>query len=178
MSIERFEEAMPTIATTAYVADSATVIGNVEIGEDSSVWPMCVIRGDIHFIRIGERTNIQDGSIIHVTHASDFNPKGYPVEIGNDVIIGHGVILHGCTIHHSSLVGMGTVIMDGAIVNSEIIIGAGSLVPPHKHLESGFLWMGNPVKKIRELKLEEKKFLKYSANYYVELKNRYLFQSG
>lgn len=178
MSIERFEDTHPTIATTAYIADSAVIIGDVEIGEDSSVWPMAVIRGDIQRIRIGARTNIQDGTIIHVTHAGRFNPDGQSTIIDDDVIIGHRVVLHGCTIRRHSLVGMGAIIMDGVIINSDIIIGAGSVVPPHKELDGGYLWLGNPVKKIRELKSEEKEFIRYSVHYYVELKNRYLIQLG
>lgn len=149
------------------------VTGNVAIGADSSVWPMCSIRGDIHTIRIGERTNIQDGSILHVTHDSEFAPGGNALTIGNDVTVGHNAVVHACTVEDLCLIGMGAVLLDGAVVQSEVMVGAGSLVPPKKVLESGWLWLGSPVKKIRELSEKEKAFLRYSAKHYVDLKNRH-----
>jgi carbonic anhydrase/acetyltransferase-like protein (isoleucine patch superfamily) len=127
------------------------VLGDVEIGEDSSVWPLTVVRGDMHRIRIGARTSVQDGSVLHITHAGPFNPDGFPLIIGDEVTIGHKVMLHGCTLGNRILVGMGSTIMDGAIVEDEVIIGAGSLVPPGKRLVSGYLYMGSPVKQARLL---------------------------
>ncbi len=173
MSLRSFEDHTPSLAEDAWVDESAVVIGDVKIGKDSSVWPLCVIRGDIHKIRIGERTNIQDGSIVHVTHASDFNDDGYAVSIGNDVIVGHKVMLHGCTIEDGCLIGMGSVILDGATVKAGAMVGAGSLVPPGKELAGGYLWLGSPIRRVRELSQQEREHLRYSAGQYVTLKNRH-----
>lgn len=177
MTIKAFEALTPVLGQDVFVDDSAVVIGDVHIGNDSSVWPLTVIRGDIHRIRIGERSSIQDGSVLHVTHAGPFNPDGYPCTVGSDVTVGHKVMLHGCTIHDRVLVGMGATVMDGAVVESEVIIGAGSLVPPGKTLESGYLYVGSPVKQARPLSEEEKSFFLYSAKKYRELKDRYLNSS-
>lgn len=173
MTIRNFEQFKPLIADTAFVDDSAVVTGNVVIGADSSVWPMCSVRGDIHSIRIGERTNIQDGSILHVTHDSEFAPGGNALSIGCDVTVGHNAVVHACTVEDLCLIGMGSVLLDGSVVRSGVIIGAGSLVPPGKELDSGFLWLGSPVKRARELTDREKAFLEYSASHYVDLKNRH-----
>ena len=173
MTIRKFEQHTPDIAETAFVDDSAVVTGNVVIGADSSVWPMCSVRGDIHSIRIGERTNIQDGSILHVTHDSEFAPGGNSLSIGSDVTVGHNAVVHACTVEDLCLVGMGSVLLDGSIVRSGAIVGAGSLVPPGKELEGGYLWLGSPVKRVRELTENEKAFLEYSATHYVDLKNRH-----
>ncbi|TFH75504.1 gamma carbonic anhydrase family protein [Gammaproteobacteria bacterium LSUCC0112] len=174
MSIESFEQSAPVLSEGVFVHNSAVVIGDVHIGPDSSVWPMVTIRGDIHHIRIGARSSIQDGAVLHVTHDGPFNPGGFPCLIGDDVTVGHQVMLHGCTIHSRVLVGMGSIIMDGAVVESDVIIGGGSLVPPGKRLESGFLYVGSPVKRIRALSEQEKSFFLYTAGKYCELKNRYL----
>lgn len=174
MPIRKFEDHTPVISASAYVDDSALVIGDVVLGDNVSIWPQCVIRGDIHFIRIGERTNIQDGSILHVTHDSDFNPGGYPLTIGSGNTVGHRVTLHGCTIGDNCLIGMGAIIMDGAVVESKVMIGAGSLVPPGKTLETGHLYVGSPVQKKRPLTDQELAFLDYSANRYATLKERHL----
>jgi carbonic anhydrase/acetyltransferase-like protein (isoleucine patch superfamily) len=131
------------------------------------------VRGDIHSIRIGERTNIQDGSILHVTHGSEFAPGGNALSIGSDVTVGHNAVVHACTVEDLCLVGMGSVLLDGSIVRSGAIVGAGSLVPPGKELEGGYLWLGSPVKQVRELTENEKAFLQYSAKHYVDLKNRH-----
>lgn len=177
MSVRNFEALAPVLGEGVFVDNTAVVIGDVYIGTDSSIWPMTVIRGDIHQIRIGERTSIQDGSVLHVTHDGPFNPGGFPCIIGNDVTVGHKVMLHGCTIHDRVLVGMGATVMDGAVVESDVIIGAGSLVPPGKKLQGGWLYVGSPVKPIRELTDEEKKFFVYTAGKYCELKDRYLADS-
>jgi len=173
-NIRSFENYTPQIADTAFVDDSAVVTGNVSIGNDSSVWPCCSIRGDIHSISIGERSNIQDGSVLHVTHDSEFAPGGFSLAVGNDITVGHNVVLHACTIEDLCLIGMGSVVLDGAVVKSGAMVGAGSLVPPNKELEGGYMWLGSPVKKARELTAKEKAFLKYSAKHYVDLKNRHL----
>ena len=177
MTLRKFESFTPTVAASAYVDSTALVIGQVRIGEDSSIWPLSVIRGDIHFIAIGERTNVQDGTVIHVTHDGPFNPGGFATTIGNDVTVGHKVMLHGCTIGDRVLIGMGTIIMDGVIVESDVVVGGGSLVPPGKRLESGYLYVGSPVKQIRKLKDTELQYFIYSAGKYVELKNRHMATS-
>lgn len=173
-AIRPHKQHSPVLAQRVFVDPSAVVIGDVEIGEDSSVWPLTVIRGDMHRIRIGARTSIQDGSILHITHAGPFNPDGYPLTVGSDVTVGHSVTLHGCTIGDRVLVGMGSMVMDGAVVENDVVIGAGSLVPPGKTLVSGFLYMGSPCKQVRELKEKEMKFFTYSAGNYVKLKDEYL----
>lgn len=168
-----FEQWVPEIAESAFIDDSAVVTGNVVIGEDSSVWPMCSVRGDIHSIRIGARTNIQDGSILHVTHGSEFAPGGNALFIGSDVTVGHNAVVHACTVEDLCLIGMGSVVLDGAVVQAGAMVGAGSLVPPGKVLEGGYLWLGCPVRRARELTQKETAFLKYSAQHYVDLKNRH-----
>jgi carbonic anhydrase/acetyltransferase-like protein (isoleucine patch superfamily) len=174
MTIRNFETHQPQLHPSVFVDKTALVSGQVQIGEQSSVWPMAVLRGDIHWIHIGMRSNIQDGSVLHVTHASDYarDNTGFPLSIGDDVTIGHHAILHGCTIHNRSLIGMGTIVLDGATVEEEVIIGAGSLVPPNKVLKSGYLWLGSPVKRVRALNAKEKAFLSYSAQHYVKLAQR------
>jgi len=172
MTIREFEGIAPKIAVDAYVDDTALVTGDVEIGQKSSVWPMTVIRGDVNSIRIGERTNIQDGCVLHVTHEGPYGP-GRSMQIGDDVTVGHGAILHACTIEDRCLIGMAATVLDGAILHSEVMIGAGSLVPPNKELESGYLYLGNPVRRVRPLSEKEKKYLQYSAEHYIRLSQRH-----
>ncbi len=164
----------PVVAEDAWVDEAAVVIGDVQIGRGSSIWPGVVIRGDIHRIRIGERTSIQDGSVVHVTHASQFVPDGYSTTVGSDITVGHNVTLHGCEIRDRCLIGMGSIVLDGAVVESEVIVGAGSLVPGGKVLEGGYLYLGSPVKQIRKLTGKEIAFFEYSAQRYQELGQRYL----
>ncbi|WP_239482252.1 gamma carbonic anhydrase family protein [Pseudomonas insulae] len=164
----------PQLGARVFVDSSAVVIGDVQLGEDSSVWPLTVIRGDMHRIRIGARTSVQDGSVLHITHAGPFNPDGFPLTIGDEVTIGHQVTLHGCTLGNRILVGMGSIVMDGAVVEDEVVIGAGSLVPPGKRLESGFLYVGRPVSQARPLTDKERAFFSYSAGNYVKLKDLHL----
>lgn len=173
MPVRSFEQSTPLIHPTAYIDETAVIIGDVEIGQDSSVWPLCVIRGDIQRIRIGDRTSIQDGTVIHVTHDSRFCPGGQPTLIGHDVTVGHKVILHACTIEDYCLIGMGAIVMDRAVVQSRVTIGAGSVVPPGKVLKSGFLYVGSPVRQIRPLHERELEFLEYSAQNYRRLKDRH-----
>lgn len=176
-SISTFKGMTPALGERVYIDPVARVIGDVEIGDDSSVWPTAVIRGDMHKIRIGSRTSIQDGSILHITHASDFNPDGWPLTIGDQVTIGHRAVLHGCTIHDRVLVGNGAIIMDGAVIESEVIIGAGCMVPPGKRLVGGFVYTGNPAKQARPLKESEAKFFPYTSDNYVKLKDEYLAET-
>ncbi len=172
-NIRPFNGMQPKIATDAWVDESAVVIGDVEIGAGSSIWPLTVVRGDIHAIRIGERSNIQDGSVLHVTHDSRFNPKGHPLIIGNDVTVGHKVMLHGCTIGNFCLIGMGAVVMDGAVIEPRVILAAGSLVTGGKVLEGGYLWRGSPAKRVRRLTEKEREYLEYVAQNYVGLAAQY-----
>jgi len=174
MAIRSFSQHTPVLGARAFVDRSAVVIGDVEIGADSSVWPLTVIRGDMHRIRIGARTSVQDASVLHITHAGPFNPEGFPLLIGDDVTIGHKVMLHGCTLGSRILVGMGSTVMDGAVVEDEVVIGAGSLVPPGKRLASGFLYVGSPAKAMRPLNDKERAFFTYSAGNYVRLKDQHL----
>lgn len=174
MAIRTYQGITPSLADRVFVDASAVVIGDVEIGEDSSVWPLTVIRGDMHRIRIGRRTSVQDGSVLHITHAGPFNPDGFPLIVGDEVTIGHKVMLHGCTLGSRILVGMGSTVMDGAVVEDEVIIGAGSLVPPGKVLESGYLYVGSPVKQARPLTDKERNFFSYTAGNYVKLKDQHL----
>lgn len=174
MTIRTYQGKTPSLGERVFVDASAVVIGDVEIGADSSVWPLVVIRGDMHRIRIGARTSVQDGSVLHITHAGPFNPDGFPLTIGDEVTIGHKVLLHGCTIGSRILVGMGSIVMDGAVIEDEVILGAGSLVPPGKVLESGFLYVGSPVKKARPLTDKERAFFSYTAGNYVKLKDQHI----
>jgi carbonic anhydrase/acetyltransferase-like protein (isoleucine patch superfamily) len=178
MVMKAFRGHTPTLGARVWIDDSAVVIGDVEIGDDSSVWPLVAIRGDMHRIRIGARTSIQDNSCLHITHASEFKPEGHPLTIGDDVTVGHMSMLHGCTIGSQVVIGMGTTILDGAIIEDQVVIGAGSLVPPGKRLESGFLYMGSPAKAVRPLKESEFAFFKYSGLNYVKLKDEYLAQES
>lgn len=174
MAIRTYQGMTPQLGERVFVDESAVVIGDVQLGADSSVWPLTVIRGDMHRIRIGVRTSVQDGSVLHITHAGPFNPDGYPLIIGDEVTIGHKVTLHGCTLGNRILVGMGSIVMDGAVVEDEVIIGAGALVPPGKVLKSGYLYVGSPVKQARALSDKERAFFSYSAGNYVKLKDLHL----
>lgn len=177
MNVRGFRDWQPVVGDRVFVDPSAVVLGDVHLGEDCSVWPGAIIRGDMHRIRIGDRTSVQDGSVLHITHAGPFNPDGYPLTIGDDVTIGHKVLLHGCTIGSRVLVGMGSIVMDGAVVEDEVIIGAGSLVPANRTLESGYLYMGSPAKQVRALTDKERAFFTYSAANYVRLKDQHLLEN-
>ncbi|MDX9740944.1 MAG: gamma carbonic anhydrase family protein [Gammaproteobacteria bacterium] len=174
MSIRAFEDSTPILGARVYVDPCAAVIGRVTIGDDASIWPMAVARGDVHTITIGPGTNIQDGATLHVTQANEAHPDGFSLNIGARVTVGHGVILHACTIEDLVLVGMGATVMDGALVRTRTVIGAGTLVPPGKVLESGFLYLGAPARQIRRLTEAELAWLEASAQHYIELKDRYL----
>ncbi len=173
-NIRPFNDQLPNIGEACYIDVQATVIGNVTLGDDCSVWPQAVIRGDVHSICIGKHTSVQDGAVLHVTHQGPFNPDGQRLTIGEQVTIGHNVTLHGCTIGNLCLIGMGAIVMDGAVVGDKVIIGAGSLVAPNSELETGYLYVGTPAKKVRPLNDKELAFLPYSAEQYVKLKNQYL----
>ena len=177
MTIRSHKGIRPHLARTVYIDETAVVIGNVTIGEDSSIWPGAVVRGDLMKITIGQRTSIQDNSVIHTTHDGPHSPGGYPTSIGNEVTVGHSVTMHGCVIHDRVLIGIGTNVLDNAIVESNVVIGAGSLVPPGKKLESGYLYFGSPCKQARPLNERELEFFEYTAKYYVNLKNEHRSES-
>ena len=174
MSIRPYKGITPQIAESAYIDEAATVIGDVHIGEESSVWPGAVMRGDVNRIRIGARSNIQDGTVVHVTHPFSEQPEGFGVYVGDDVTIGHNVTVHGCRIEDRCLIGIGSIILDGAVIQPEVLLGAGSLVAEGKVLESGYLYLGAPAKRIRMLTDAELKWFKYSADHYVKLSRDYL----
>ena len=174
MSIRPYKGITPQIAESAYIDEDATVIGDVHIGEESSVWPGAVMRGDVNRIRIGARSNVQDGTVVHVTHPFSEQPEGFGVYVGDDVTIGHNVTVHGCRIEDRCLIGIGSTILDGAIIQPEVLLGAGSLVAEGKVLESGYLYLGAPAKRIRMLTEAELKWFKYSADHYVKLSRDYL----
>lgn len=159
---------MPKIADDAFIAPNAVIIGDVEIGSQSNVWFNCVIRGDVNTIRIGERTNIQDGTVIHVTR------KTGPTKIGSGVTIGHMALLHACTLEDGCFIGMQSTVMDGAVVKSGAMVAAGAIITPNKKIPSGQIWAGNPAKYMRDLKQEEKDFIPISENNYVELAEEYM----
>ncbi|MGY3568370.1 gamma carbonic anhydrase family protein [Vibrio paucivorans] len=173
-SIRSYKGIAPQLGERVYIDESAVLVGDIKIGDDSSVWPLVAARGDVNHIHIGERSNIQDGSVLHVTHKNKENPAGYPLLIGDDVTIGHKVMLHGCIIKDRVLVGMGAIVLDGAVIEEEVMIGAGSLVPPNKVLESGYLYVGSPVKQARPLSEKERAFLQKSSDNYVQNKNDYI----
>lgn len=173
MTIRQFENSTPQLAANVYVDDTALVIGDVRIGTDSSIWPFTVVRGDVNQIRIGARTNVQDHCTIHVTHKSQYKPEGAACTIGDDVTIGHQVILHACHIGNMCLIGMGSIIMDNVRVGEYNLIGAGSLVTENTVLEDGYLWIGRPARRVRALTPEERDYIGYSAQHYVRLKQRH-----
>jgi carbonic anhydrase/acetyltransferase-like protein (isoleucine patch superfamily) len=168
-NIRAFKNLQPSIAGDTYIDETAVVVGDVKIGTHSSIWPGVIIRGDVHRIRIGDESNVQDGSVLHVSHHSEFLPDGAELIIGNKVTVGHKAILHGCTIEDSALIGMGAIIMDRAMVRSHAVVGAGSIVPGHKELESGYLYLGAPARRVRKLTQQELDYFDYSARHYVEL---------
>ena len=173
MSLRSYRGVLPKLGARVYIDDSAVVIGRVTLGDDASVWPCAVLRGDVHSIEIGARTNIQDGSVLHVVHDGPV-PGGLPLVIGDDVTVGHKAMIHGARIGHRCLIGMAAVILDGAVIEDEVIVAAGSVVPPGKRLASHGLYMGNPVRRARELTPEERARLVYGAHHYVKIKDGYL----
>ncbi len=173
-----FKGVSPTLGKNVYVDGSARIVGDVVLEDDASIWPLVAARGDVNKIRIGARSNIQDGSVLHVTRKSEKNPNGFPLIIGEDVTVGHKCMLHGCQLGNRILVGMGAIVMDGVVVEDDVFIGAGTLVPPNKRLKSGFLYVGNPMQKKRPLNDAEMAFLKQSAVNYVVLKDEYLEEAN
>lgn len=175
MNIRPYLDQVPVLGERVYVDPAATVIGTVTLGDDVSIWPGCVVRGDVNFIRIGARTNVQDGTIIHVSHDGPHAKLGgFATVIGEDVTIGHKAIVHACRIEDAVLIGMGAVLLDGAVVRKHGFVGAGALVAPGKVVGEAELWLGNPARKVRVLSDAEIEGLYYSAQHYVRLKDHYL----
>lgn len=174
MAVRGFNDKQPKIGKTVFIDDSAVVIGDVTLGDDVSIWPTTVVRGDVESIVIGDGTNVQDGSVLHVTHAGKYTGQGFPLTIGKGVTIGHRAVVHACTVGDYCLIGIGAIIMDGVVIEDYVMLGAGALVPPGKKLESGFLYVGAPAKQARPLKESEKEFLEYSSRQYIRLKNEYM----
>ena len=172
--LHKFKSTLPILGNNTWVAPSADVVGDVTCGEDCSVWFGCVVRGDVHYIKIGSRVNIQDLSMIHVTHYKKPDKSdGNPTIIGDDVTVGHRVMLHGCTIENACLIGMSATILDGAVIGKESIVGAGALVTKNKVFPPRSLIVGSPAKVVRELNDEEVAELYASASRYVEFKKDY-----
>ncbi|MFU8876507.1 MAG: gamma carbonic anhydrase family protein [Wenzhouxiangellaceae bacterium] len=173
-AIRTYTNIVPEIGERVYVDPAATVIGSVRLADDVSVWPGSVLRGDVNHIEIGARSNIQDGTIGHVTHDGPFTPGGIALIVGEDVTVGHAAVLHACTIGNRCLVGMGALVLDGAVLEDDVMLAAGSLVAPGKRLEAGWLYRGRPAGQARRLTGQELEMLRYSAEHYVRLKDRYL----
>lgn len=173
-SIRSFQNTHPTLGKRVYVDPSAMIIGNVVLGDDVSVWPMAVIRGDVNQIKIGHACSIQDGAVLHVTHDGPYSPGGKALSLGKGVTIGHKAVLHGCTIEDYCLIGMGALILDGVHIEHHVIVAAGSVVTPGKKLNTGMLYLGNPAKEARKLNPKEIEQLEYSAKHYIRLKDKYL----
>ncbi|BEV73232.1 MULTISPECIES: gamma carbonic anhydrase family protein [unclassified Paludibacterium] len=168
-NIRSYDGIRPQIDPSSHIDPAAVVIGDVSLAAGSSVWPCAVLRGDVNHIRIGTGSNIQDFAMLHVTHKRSDDPEGAPLIIGEHVTIGHHVTLHGCTIGDEVLIGIGSIVLDRAVIEKHVLIGAGSLVPPGKHLKSGYLYLGNPVKAVRPLSAEEIAYFRYSAEHYQRL---------
>ncbi|RLA47907.1 MAG: gamma carbonic anhydrase family protein [Gammaproteobacteria bacterium] len=174
INLRSFQNKIPATGQRVLIDPSAVVLGDVSLGDDVSVWPQATIRGDVHHITVGARASVQDGCVLHVTHASSYNPDGWPLQIGCDVTIGHNATLHGCTVGDRVLVGMGAIVMDGAVVEDDVVIAAGALVTPGKRLRSGYLYAGGPAREMRKLSAQEMAYFTYIASNYVKLKDQHI----
>jgi carbonic anhydrase/acetyltransferase-like protein (isoleucine patch superfamily) len=174
MNVRNYRNIAPQLGERVYIDPAAVVIGKVKLGDDVSIWPTAVVRGDVNAIEIGARTSVQDGSVLHVTHDGPYRPGGRALIVGADVTVGHRVVLHACTIGNTCLIGMGSVLLDDVVTEDLVMIGAGSVVTPGKRLEARGLYVGSPARRVRDLKPQEIEFLSYSAAHYVKVKNEYL----
>jgi carbonic anhydrase/acetyltransferase-like protein (isoleucine patch superfamily) len=174
----RFMQQQPHFGQRVFVSAQASISGSVVLGDDVSIWPMAVIRGDDNHIEVGPRCNIQDGAILHGTPESSYSPRGGALTLAGDITVGHRVILHACTIGHRCLVGMGAIVMDGVVLEDETMIAAGAVVTPGTIVPARTLWKGNPARLARPLTDHEVQLLHYSAAHYVRLKDLYLAGKG
>jgi carbonic anhydrase/acetyltransferase-like protein (isoleucine patch superfamily) len=177
-STYRFLFGRPQLGARVFIHPQSSVSGSVELGDDASVWPMAVVRGDVNFIRIGARSNIQDGSVLHVTHEGPWNPEGGPLVIGEDVTVGHSAVLHACTVGDRCLVGMRALVLDGVVMEPDSMVAAGSVVSPGKLIATGTLWRGNPARYARDLTAKEIENQAYAARHYVRLKDLWMEESA
>lgn len=177
-AIRSFNFKSPTVGERVYIDSSATVIGDVTLEDDVSVWPMAVIRGDVNSIHIGEACNIQDGAILHATHDGPYTPGGHSLYLGKGITVGHQAVLHACHVADHSLIGIGALILDAVHIESHVMVAAGSVVPPGKRLLSGYLYLGSPARPVRHLSTNELSNLTYSSNHYIALKNKYLLMTS
>jgi carbonic anhydrase/acetyltransferase-like protein (isoleucine patch superfamily) len=173
MTIRTFEGISPRLGARVHVDDTALVLGRVVLGEDVSVWPQAVLRGDVQEIHVGARSNIQDGAVLHVSHDSPYNPGGVALEVGEGVTVGHRVVLHACTVGDGAFIGVNSVVLDRAVIEPRAMLGAGSLVPPGRVIEGGWLWLGQPARRARRLSERELEYMTYIAGHYVRLKERH-----
>ncbi len=173
MAVEAFHGIVPKIGREVFIHAAATVIGDVTLGDGVSVWPGAVLRGDVNAIRVGSFSNIQDNAVLHVTHRRPEVPQGAPLTVGERVTIGHGAILHGCTVGDECLIGMGAIVMDHAVIASQVLLAAGSLVSEGQVLDSGWLYLGRPARPLRRLSSEERAQFAYQAARYMELARLY-----
>ena len=172
--IRIFQNKKPILGQGVFIDPTAVIIGDVQIGDDTSIWPMAVVRGDVNSIKIGSSCSIQDGAVLHVTHDGPFTAGGKPLILGTGITIGHQAVLHGCTVDDYCLIGMGALILDGVHIKSRVMVAAGTVVSPGKVLEKEYLYLGNPARCVRKLTINEIEQLEYSAAHYVRLKNKYL----
>jgi carbonic anhydrase/acetyltransferase-like protein (isoleucine patch superfamily) len=177
-NLRRYKGLAPTLGQRVYVDPAATVIGQVTLGDDVSIWPGAVLRGDVHTIAIGARSNVQDGAVVHVTHDGPYSPGGMPTVVGEGVTIGHGAVIHACTIEDYCLIGMHATVLDGARIKRYGFVGAGSVIPPGKVVGERELWLGNPARCVRLLDERQVEQLHYSAAHYVTIKDAYLADPG
>lgn len=173
--IRPYRDKLPLVGERVYIDPTSTVIGDVELADDVSIWPMTVVRGDVNYIRIGARSNLQDGVVVHVSHDGPHAKLGgFSTVIGEDVTVGHKAVIHACRIEDASLIGMGALVLDGAVVKKHGFVGAGALIAPGKVVGEGELWLGNPGRFVRKLTDAQIEGLYYSAAHYVRLKDEYL----
>jgi carbonic anhydrase/acetyltransferase-like protein (isoleucine patch superfamily) len=173
VNIRAYRGVVPKLGARVYVDPDACVIGDVTLGEDASIWPKAVLRGDVNRIVVGARSNVQDGSVLHVTHDGPYSPGGLALTVGAEVTVGHGVMLHACTVGDRCLIGIGAIVLDGVVLEPEVQIGAGSVLAPGTRARSHTLWLGNPAKCARDLTTREIENLAYLAAHYVRVKNGY-----
>ena len=178
MTLRAYLDFFPLLGTGAWVDPAALVIGQVTLGEDASVWPFALLRGDINTIRVGARTNIQDGCVLHVVHDGPFCPGGLGLHIGADVTVGHKAVVHAATVGDRCLIGMGAIITDGAVIEDDVIVGAGSVVAPGKRLTAGGRYIGTPARRVRDLTYREREQIPYTAAHYVRVKENHRRSGG